>query len=513
MSKEELLNELKNLGERLSENGFQDFINKIKICVEGIVEKNRHFDCSQKILNSRVDKMANEHTIQLNYEDYGKIVRIFQKEIEALNKNYENNSKILLQFRMIVEASSDFSSVCSDVISYLNDFNKKSEIIKELKDDLDAIRIREESITSLETQIENIRNKRAIEIQKIQDNTNVLVENQKSTEIKRITNDIQQIEEQKSALQQIIDKLQKEIDNAQASIDNLNILNKDNLNEFNQKRNEVEEQLKDINKKLDNHHMYDYTLNIQENENALYKLNNEIAQKEEEYKALEKEIKTLDNNDNNNKIEDEIRVLQTQKEQMEKKLSELPSVQEFNKLQTKIKSIKGKDQKSLNSEISYYKSNIEEIQKEIQKLSEVNLQIQQINKQLTDKLAIIRKQKETLNQNGNDELLQNILKEQKLELRDTLTSKETNLQELKNDEIFLESQINSFKKEKEQISEYISNNQSKSRRTCKNRKTKLEKIMIRFLRYCYKNKTMLIVVIGYIVIMHLFLFVNIFIKK
>lgn len=482
----------------LSASEFRDVAGAFRERAEGLTT-------AQQLLDSKTTEPVSDATQPFDIERIRAQIRTLQNEIEQQNSNCEHSVELLQRLRRVIESTSTFSQKCTSVINYFGDFTRKSEIVQELRDGLDTIRISDELIACLEAQVESVRKKTELEIQTYQDNNNAFTEIHKSKEITQIMNDIEQIEEQKSVLSGLISKLHDEVSNAENSINKLGEMDKDNLEEYNQRKNEIEERLNDINQKLEYYQSHDFSSKIQEKENALYQLKCNIQEKEKGYKFLEKEIRTL-NDDKILSIEYEIKQLQTQQSQMENEITELPSIQEYNEVQSKLKLSEGKSPKALNSEIAYYETKNVDIEKEIREASFAHRQSQQIYQELTANLNEQRQRKESLNNACDDSLIISMLKEQKLDLVSRQTVSETRLQDLSKEEQSLEAQIQSLKDEKERLLEFLPDS---TRRVASvggaNRKTKLDRVMMKFFKLCARHPWLSVVAVIYVLSLHFYL--------
>ncbi|KAH0794771.1 hypothetical protein GPJ56_001318 [Histomonas meleagridis] len=394
----------------------------------------------------------------------------------------------------------------SIALQYFEQVSTKLKQIQSLRNDLDSISISDETVQTLETQIRAIKDKRSSEIQRITNDSNTKAEIKKTQEITQIKNTIQQVNDQKQAMEAIISKLQKEINDSESQISKLNEAEKANSDEYDARNTEIEAKLKTITQQLDNLHSQDTSAQVHEIESKLSSINNAIRQKESHCLLLQQELNEDKTKQN---LETEIKTIETRKNEIIENISKLPTINEWNEAQTELRIKSTANKETSISEITNIKNNIQMIKQRNEQMANEIAKDEQINMQLKQTLEHINEQKDLIIVKNDEETIIDIMKQQKLEMNEMITTKETTLQELRNEGVTLEERILQLKKEKEEILNCVSTeNNKKGKSYRKNRKTKIEKRFLKCVKVVTNNSVVMTVVVVYLVLVHLILFIK-----
>lgn len=426
----------------------------------------------------------------ISFQEFSKTIRLYQKEIQNIIKRFNDTSEIINSLRDCLSNLPDIIPILTESIDFLKSkVQPQIDDLNSLREQINSLKTSDSQIESIENQIKEVKAKRDATIQKINEEAMNNIETKKTSQFKQIEESIELIQKQQTEIETQIKNVQIEIDDYEKKKIQLDSVEQENLKKFLDESGEIENELANLRSKLDDLKEVDLEKKVDDLRNELAQKNLELQQKQNLVSSLKAElnlrsVKISSSTDDQNLslkskssssifLENEIEHLEEELAEKQNELDSLPSIEEWNEVSSSLKIFQSNINPkfsnfdlefdpddisnyeiNLNKEIANIENKINFEKKEIvnidSKLNFIDSQIEQHEKEIQR----LKEQNKQIIENNDENAMINVLKIRKATLNDSLLQKENDLHNLQREQNLLDIRIKSLKEEKENLINY-----------------------------------------------------------
>ena len=433
--------------------------------------------------------------------------RYFDQTSDALDvQPTENVSELLNRVHSGLTNLPDMSAILEKVEKAMNVDPKKLELLEAMRQDVESLKIGDGTIEKIRNQIKEVEQRRDERIKELRITMNEKMDKQKEVAIRGIEQSIEACKNEIDRLQQALACIYKEIDTTKSAIDSLAKKEREDSEKFENDNKFIEDELIQVKSKLDNLESQNLSEKKATAETTLSKLERECELRTSRLKALKLDLE-LASSTRNTELEEELRVLEDKLHELEKDLAAAPTLEQWNqvKLQLNRQETHHHDENSLSHELSHLRAQKQRLTNDLLRLTN---SVQETNKTAavseTD-IERLRQQCSHLQSNPSEDVIVDVLKEQRQRIQDVVTSKECEIQNLQKERLALEGRIQYLRKEKESIIDMA--HPSHTSKDTHHSMSPPERLLVRIIGAAVSNNVARAIVLGYLLLLHILFFI------
>jgi predicted nucleic acid-binding Zn-ribbon protein len=477
-------------------------VDSLRVITDDLVQQSHRFDMKQKLLAQKLQSLTADDGAALSKEEHDKLVRMFQTEIELQMKRFADTSAVITRVRESISTLPDVVPLLEQVLRIIDSDPEQAAILDQLRRELDALRFDDSTIEALKNEIRDVELERDQRIQKIQSDSVLLMEVEKSKRIRELSDQIGVAESQKAQVQRASDQLRSEISEGEESMRQLDEADRQSRKTFFQESSEVEHSLMVARGRLDSLKSSDLSSRLAQLRLSFVRLQDELREKEARKGALEAELASVDDW-SNEALERELQNVEERLRHAENDLSAAPSLSEWQNAQSELKirrRIDRSTQKDIASDVARLQQQCTAAQEQVKRGQTEVDQLKKLIESAQTELSRLTQAPATFD---GAEFVVDLLKQQKTELQHAISIRETDVANLRRERDALEGRIQSLKDEKAALLDMAS---SPTSDTAELRKTKMngaERILLNLVIAVFGNPGAKTIAAAYLVMLHI----------
>ncbi|OHT10331.1 hypothetical protein TRFO_20468 [Tritrichomonas foetus] len=512
---QEILDSLEETHEKWINSDYDNILDQVRLAAENILEENRQLDSQLTLFNKRIKIFEKTDEKNLPLVEFGRTIRMFQKEIEKVSDRISKTTDIIISLKSCLNSLPNILPLLEDAYKLLENTPSQYELIKSLRSDLELLKTQDEEIESIENQIHEIKKKRDLAIGQINDEITDQMEQEKSYQINDIIDSINNIENQKKFYNEQIEQFQNEMIIIDRKITEINTAEQENIKIFLSESAEIESNLISTRKSLDELRKKDLTNKQEELKNELHQKRSEFRYKQNFISSLQTEFDLLKNQTNND-LENEVLQLEDRLREAEADLESAPSKSEYKEILLVLQQYQnnspnnGINDSNFQTMLSNLENNLNNAKKELSNLNNKLNLIQYQIEQKTKDYSQMQEQNHKIVHLNDENAIVEVLKSQKKGLNIIVAQNENEIQNLQREQSILDSRIRSLKDEKESIFNYLTSNGGTSmidkqeiRRNNVKKMSQIELFILKITHGILSDPKISVLVIMYFILLHI----------
>lgn len=493
---------------QIEDYNLEDIVDSLKGIAENLVEQSKRFETSQKLLNQKVLMLDSLNSTNITIDEYGKTIRLYQKEIESQSKRF-------FEICSVISMSRKHLSKIPNVVPLINDIEKllefnpaQNETINSLKRAIDDLKIDDSAIESLEKQINQLKLERDQRIRAIKDASQVKMEEEKATKMRSIADSIKDTEEKKRQIEAILMKVQSEISSIEDEKRQLEEHEQLDHTQFIQESCVLETELIEVRRRVDELKATDLTGRLSSLKFEQEQLETTVSEMKTKLESLNEKLETIEKSNDNVGLEREVAQLEERLQELEEVTASLPSLEEWQSAQRELKVHIEVDElhcSEMSNEVARLKIECKNTESEVKRLTESIAQLNAVAEKAESEGKRLDLQLEQLKSGDAESAITDVLKDQRQRLGEINAEKESQIQNLRREQVALEGRIQSLKDEKESLVDLAS---SKGSDSVEMKRAKLremsapERAIVGIVSNILASPCSKVTILGYLVLLH-----------
>ena len=404
-----------------------------------------------------------------------------------------------VEMRSALERVPDVGKLMEDVEGALNADAKKLELLEAMRNEIDALKYGDETVDKLKKQIDDVKRFRDARIKEVQRRMEGQMEERRNEAVREIEEFVAQSEGKKREMEAILENMRREIEEARDALEGIERKEQEDMGRFVEENGRIEEALARVREKLGALE----AVNLAE---QLAKLERSVSNLESECERRKAMLEALADAEQSGDVDAEERHLVERIRELEGDLAAAPSLEQWRSIQAEISTQKYLECSALqlSENVSRAKSQHQSLTREISRMAEQARETEMLVLSMESDVKRLNEQLVQLQGASNETVVVEVLKEERQMTQETAAARETEIENLRREQMALEARIQSLRKEKESLID-MSQPKESVKVMRPSSVTPPERILLNLVASIQSNSTVRAVFFVYVILLHILL--------
>ena len=415
-------------------------------------------------------------------------------------------SDVFAELRGALQKVPDVGKLMGDVECALKTDEKKLELLEAMRAEIDALKYGDETIARIKKQIDDVKRFRDARIKEVQMKVNKQMEERRNEAVKEVEEFVAQAEAKKKDLEQVVEDMRREIEEAHGALEEMERKEDEEMDKFMEENGRIEEALARVREKLGALEAVNLAEKLAEAERSLSNLESECERRKGMLESLKLDEALADAGQSGDMDTEERRLVERIRE-LEGDLAAAPNLEEWKSIQAEISANKSSEGNlsQMSANVARLRSQHQGLTREVNRLAEQARETEMMALSVESDVKHLNEQLVQLQGASNETVVVEVLKEERRMTQEIAASKETEIDNLRREQMALEARIQSLKKEKESLIDMSQPKEAVKAMKLPNSGPP-ERILLNLIASIVSNSTIRVVFFTYLILLHVLLF-------
>lgn len=412
-----------------------------------------------------------------------------------------------VEMRSALESVPDVGKLMEDVEGALNTDAKRLELLEAMRNEIDALKYGDETVDKLKKQIDDVKRFRDARIKEVQRRMEGQMEERRNEAVREIEEFVAQSEGKKREMEAILENMRREIEEARDALEGIERKEQEDMGRFVEENGRIEEALARVREKLGALEAVNLAEQLAKLERSVSNLESECERRKAMLEALKLD-EALADAEQSGDVDAEERHLVERIRELEGDLAAAPSLEQWRSIQAEISAQKYLEcsASQLSENVSRVRSQHQGLTREISRMAEQARETEMLVLSMESDVKRLIEQLVQLQGASNETVVVEVLKEERQMTQETAAARETEIENLRREQMALEARIQSLRKEKESLID-MSQPKESVKVMRPSSVTPPERILLNLVASIQSNSTVRAVFFVYVILLHILLLI------